>query len=132
MNNDVKFELEQDILDVWHVVDDLNTICQVRESQLDNDAILNMLTGLKTLYALKFEKLFDTFERYTNKESSNWTDFFHGVNSETDPLFDVGRQYATYETDSMNTDSIDTIDTISINSTDTVNTFTKAKKRKDK
>lgn len=70
MKLDKRFELEQDIMNAWQVVDDINTIYH-RSDTLDEDQMMNLLLGLKELYQLKFEKLFDTFERYIEPESKS-------------------------------------------------------------
>lgn len=58
-----RFDLEQDIMNCWHVVDDLKILCEgVLEKDLTKDEIANILLGLEQLYQLKFEKLFDVFE----------------------------------------------------------------------
>jgi hypothetical protein len=109
-NNDLKFELEQAILDAWHVVDDIDTVYHHSDHR-NEDQLMNLLLGIKELYQLKFEKLFDTFEQYTKEQRSDlWSDFFadtgvdidRGVEStleSTDdelsphPPFDVASQY---------------------------------------
>jgi len=98
-NNDLKFELEQAIMDAWHVVDDIDTVYH-RGDILNEDQMMNLLLGLKELYQLKFEKLFDTFEEYTREERSDWSDFFEDRSVEStfdelppDPLLDVANQY---------------------------------------
>lgn len=60
-------ELEQDIMDAWHVVDDINTVYH-RSEGLSEDQLMNVLLGIKELYQLKFEKLFDTFEKYVAEQ----------------------------------------------------------------
>jgi len=58
-----RFDVEQQIMDCWHVVDDLKVLTEaVIENNLSHDEISNVLIGLETLYQLKFDKLFRTFE----------------------------------------------------------------------
>jgi hypothetical protein len=57
-----RFDLEQEIMECWGVVDDINTIYQAEHLYENTDEMQNALLGLKTLYKLKFEKLFSTFE----------------------------------------------------------------------
>lgn len=63
-----RFDLEQQILDCWHVVDDLKILT---ESVCDNspplteDEITNILIGMEHLYQLKFQRLFRVFEAVT-------------------------------------------------------------------
>lgn len=53
-----RFDLEQQIMGCWNLVDDLDYILDDNA----NDATMNIVLGLKTLYQKKFEKLFSTFE----------------------------------------------------------------------
>ena len=58
-----RFELEQEILDCWHIVDDVNMLYEaVMDRDLTKDQIANVLLGLYQLYQLKFERTFETFE----------------------------------------------------------------------
>ena len=64
------YELEQQILDCWHVVDDLDILLEgVLEKELTKDEISNIILGLKSLYQLKFDKAFDTFEKCVREKS---------------------------------------------------------------
>lgn len=56
-----RFELEQQIMQCWQVVDDLKTICEMVPDESQDD-VVNALTGMSVLYDQKFIKLFDTFE----------------------------------------------------------------------
>lgn len=62
-----QFELEQQIMDCWNVVDDLNllfgAVCDA-SPELTTDEIANLLLGLSSLNALKFDKMFRTFEEF--------------------------------------------------------------------
>ena len=58
-----RFDLEQQILECWNIVDDLKILTEATiEKDLDRDDITNITIGLEKLYHLRFEKLFDTFE----------------------------------------------------------------------
>lgn len=59
-----RFDLEQQILDCWHVTDDLDIVLQyIMESEnLNRDTISNIVLGMKELYNLKFQRCVDTFE----------------------------------------------------------------------
>lgn len=59
MNN--IFALEQAILDCWHVTSDIKLIYDNSES-LTEDQLANALLGLKELYELKFNHLWNEFE----------------------------------------------------------------------
>lgn len=54
-----KFDFEQQILDCWGVLDDLQCVID----NCDDDVVLNALIGIKTLYQFKFEKLWNLFEQ---------------------------------------------------------------------
>jgi len=60
-----RFELEQQIMNCWSVVDDLDTLFEevCENDEFTQDQISNILLGLKELYQLKFEKLFRQFEQ---------------------------------------------------------------------
>lgn len=60
-----RFDLEQQILDCWHVTDDLDMLLEhtMESENLNRDKISNIILGMKELYQLKFERCFDTFER---------------------------------------------------------------------
>ena len=59
-----RFELEQAILGCWNIVDDIKALnrqmLDVRE--MTPDEISNYLLGLETIYQVKFEQMFATFE----------------------------------------------------------------------
>lgn len=61
-----QFELEQRIMQCWHIVDDIRdlykTICDGRK--LDEDELANVMLGLETMYDLKFSLLFTAFENH--------------------------------------------------------------------
>lgn len=66
-----RFDLEQQILDCWHIVDDIKilteSVCD-HSPPLTEDEIANVLIGMQHLYQLKFEKLFNTFEQMIQKK----------------------------------------------------------------
>ena len=55
------FDMEQQIMACWQVVDDLN-IAYHHMDRLDEDGQQNLLLGLIQIYQLKFEILFEMFE----------------------------------------------------------------------
>ena len=58
------FDLEQQILQCWNVVDDIKMIEEYRsENNMSEDELANAMLGLHTLYQLKFQVLFSTFEK---------------------------------------------------------------------
>ena len=78
-----RFDLEQEIMNCWRVTDDIDSVAhfvgQINLDAKDQDALLNMLLGMKQLYHVKFEILFDTFEELVragelnaNLKKFNW------------------------------------------------------------
>ena len=70
MTNSI-FDLEQEIMKAWHVVDDAEMLYEYfgddpffkGMAAKHADEIMNCMLGLKTLYDKRFHRLFDTFER---------------------------------------------------------------------
>lgn len=59
-----RFEFEQQIMDCWGVCEDIGTLAKMEDiRELSQDELANALLGLKTVYQMKFEILFDMFER---------------------------------------------------------------------
>ena len=57
------FDLEQEIMKAWHVVDDIQLLNEnVMETDMPRDEIVNALVGLESIYNMRFIKLFDVFE----------------------------------------------------------------------
>ena len=58
------FDLEQHILSTWNVLDDIRTLYKnvLEDDHLSKDDIANVLLGLATLYNMKFDASFHTFE----------------------------------------------------------------------
>lgn len=65
-----RFDLEQQILDAWKITDEIELVYEnILNRDMSKDEITNVLLGLKSLYQLKFNKLWDTFEQCVgNKE----------------------------------------------------------------
>lgn len=58
-----RFDLEQQLLECWHVTTDIDTLSEgINEQNLSQDDISNALIGLRTMYEIKFDKLWRTFE----------------------------------------------------------------------
>ena len=61
-----RFDLEQEIMNCWRVTDDIDSVAhfvgEIEMDAKDQDAILNMLLGIKELYSVKFNVLFQTFD----------------------------------------------------------------------
>ena len=61
-----RFDLEQEIMSCWNVVDDIKVLHdKVANSNYfeGQDDICNFLLGIETIYQAKFDKMFDTFEK---------------------------------------------------------------------
>lgn len=57
-----RFDLEQEIMGAWHIIDDLRTLLDSWDT-LTEDRRLNILIGMADLYDMKFDTMFNTFER---------------------------------------------------------------------
>lgn len=57
-----RFDLEQNILDCWNLVDELKLLS--KQNELSNDEYRELLNALHLLYDIKFKTLFYTFEKY--------------------------------------------------------------------
>jgi len=58
-----QFDMEQQIMTCWNVCEDLQTLNEgVLDRGMSTDSISNVLMGMKDLYQLKFETLFEQFE----------------------------------------------------------------------
>jgi hypothetical protein len=58
------YDLEQQIMECWRITDDVSVLTEeILEGDLTKDKIVNVLTGLEQLYAIRFNKLFRTYEQ---------------------------------------------------------------------
>lgn len=59
-----RFDLEQDIMNCWSVIEDIKELSRsmLDRRKMTEDEISNYLLGLETIYQVKFERLFETFE----------------------------------------------------------------------
>ena len=66
-----RFDLEQQILDCWRIVDDLKFLTEyvIEDSSSTKDSISNVTIGLEQLYQIKFDKLFRTFEELVRNKT---------------------------------------------------------------
>ena len=63
-----RFDMEQEIMTCWNICEDLDTVMEgVLERDMSTDQITNVLLGMKELYHLKFEKLWESFEAMTHE-----------------------------------------------------------------
>lgn len=67
------FDLEQQIHNAWHLVDDLNTFEYALDNEdLSEDDIINLVIGIRTMADLRFKQLFSVYEQYLeNKRVQN-------------------------------------------------------------
>ena len=61
--------LEQDMMNCWGITDDLQQLLELVDagrydslSPSDTDELANILMGLRTVYEMKFARMFDTFK----------------------------------------------------------------------
>lgn len=68
-----RFDFEQQIMQCWHVTDDIRTVTEyLLDAPLEvdrEDKIANMLMGIEALYNAKFDKLFSQFESLVHEHS---------------------------------------------------------------
>ena len=58
-----RFDFEQQIMECWKITGDIkSTIEGIDEHELTSHQVLSILSGLKELYEMKFNKLWDCFE----------------------------------------------------------------------
>ena len=57
-----RFTLEDQIMECWGVVDDIDMVYSTEALYEDQDRMMNVLLGMQELYRLRFERLFQTFE----------------------------------------------------------------------
>lgn len=60
-----RFDLEQQILECWKVIEDIELLYENLES-MDDDERVNYLLGLQSMYKLKFNRVWTTFEQLVN------------------------------------------------------------------
>ena len=61
-----QFDLEQEIMDCWHVTGELDLLLEelMESDTFSRDDAANFVLGLSTIYEAKFNKLFRTFEEF--------------------------------------------------------------------
>jgi hypothetical protein len=65
-----RFDMEQQIMSCWNVVEDIDMVCKAVmdfPTPPTEDELANLLIGLKTLYNIKFQELFSTFEQLVSE-----------------------------------------------------------------
>lgn len=69
-----RFDLEQEILACWNITDDLDRLlsqCEMIEPAETADYIQNIVLGLKSVYAMRFQETWDTFEYLVGVKDGN-------------------------------------------------------------
>ena len=93
-----QFDMEQQIMNCWNVCEDLDTLMEgVLERGMTHDRISNALMGMKELYQLKFETLWESFEAMLHQKREDKFDKLWG-GSETST-------YTNYDRDEDNMNS---------------------------
>jgi hypothetical protein len=65
-----RFDLEQQIMNCWNIVDDIKALSAITDHRATTeDEVQNYLLGLATIYQVKFETLFHTFENCIKERS---------------------------------------------------------------
>lgn len=63
-----RFKLEEQIQSAWNITDDLDLAYRhICDGEMTEDEIANLLLGLRSIYRLKFEELWQTFECLVGK-----------------------------------------------------------------
>lgn len=57
-----RFKFEEQLLQLSVVEDDIGTLIDSLENELDVDTIANVLIGIQSLFSLRFSRMFCTFE----------------------------------------------------------------------
>ena len=58
-----RFDFEQQLLQCWRITDDIKDVSEgILEGDLNTDDAANILIGVRHMYELKFNKLWDLFE----------------------------------------------------------------------
>ena len=67
MDNSVRFDLEQGIMNAWNVVEDLKLAAEFA----NEPKIVELLNSMACLYQFRFEKCFSLFEQYIQEHRYN-------------------------------------------------------------
>lgn len=84
--------LEDEILDCWHITDELHTVFEavVEDDDISRDEIANILLGLQHLYSRKFDRLFRKYEeslRHPSYSQPTLTDPWESTNKSEYPNY---------------------------------------------
>lgn len=63
-----RFDFEQEIMGCWSIIDDINILLKrLNEDKIKQEDSKEYLSSLKTIYQVKFEQMFETFEDLIKK-----------------------------------------------------------------
>lgn len=62
-----RFTLEDQIMQCWNVTDDIEMVYHTEGLYQDQDRMMNVLLGLHELYNIRFQRMFDTFEKMVHE-----------------------------------------------------------------
>lgn len=65
-----RFELEQQIMRAWGVVEDIQLVRKIMVDKNDPDSADNMLLGMEVKYEYEFQELFNLFSRLLKEQLS--------------------------------------------------------------
>ena len=57
-----RFDLEEKIMNAWHLTEDLKLLCKASE-RMDTDQMMSAIDGLQIFAEMRFHELWDTFEK---------------------------------------------------------------------
>jgi hypothetical protein len=80
MKEKSRFDLEQEIMGCWNVVDELKLLVD-KWDNITEDEKLNIIIGMASLYQLKFDVMFNTFEDCVHRREFK-NKFFNGGNTD--------------------------------------------------
>ena len=62
-----RFTLEDQLMECWGIVDDLDMVYSTEALYQDQDRMMNVLLGMQELYKIRFQRLFETFEHLVHE-----------------------------------------------------------------
>ena len=100
-----RFDLEQAIMSAWHTSDDLKSLYKSLE-RMDEDQVMSALDGLQIFADMRFEELWDTFEKCiqngmldTKRTDSNLDDMITLTDLDTGYSLDISTDNVTFSHD---------------------------------
>lgn len=81
-----RFDLEQEMLSAWRFTEDMQVLCDSWES-LNDEQKLNIIKGMIDLYQIKFDMMFNTFEKCIRAREFKRIPEMDDMNSDSDSSF---------------------------------------------